>query len=66
MKVKYVGEGDREFPTLALTVTPGQVFDAPKDFAAADVVLAGKDEVSAPVEQVATDPTPDSGPTVGA
>ena len=65
MKMKYVGEGDREFPTLGLTVTPGQVFDAPKDFAATDVIPAGKDEVSARIEQVAVDPTPDLGPTVG-
>ena len=36
----YTGEGAREFPTLVLTLNPGDTFDAPADFTAADVVPA--------------------------
>ena len=36
----YTGDGDREFPTLVLTVKPGDTFEAPADFTAADVTPA--------------------------
>jgi len=36
---KYLGEDDREFPTLGLTVNAGDVFDAPDDFVATNVVV---------------------------
>jgi hypothetical protein len=47
MKYKYKGTDDRVFPTLGITVKSGEEFEAPADFQAADVVIAG-----------ATKPTP--------
>ena len=38
MKVKYIGGGERVFPTLGITVQSGQEFEAPNNFEAADVV----------------------------
>jgi hypothetical protein len=32
MKYTYNGEQERDFPTLGLTLKPGDTFDAPKDF----------------------------------
>ena len=40
MKYKYIGEAERVFPHLGLTVKPGDEFDAPAGFAAIDVVEA--------------------------
>jgi hypothetical protein len=62
----YTGEGAREFPTLVLTVNPGDTFDAPADFTAADVVPAtGKK--AAPATSTATQtPSAPSDTTVGA
>jgi len=34
MKFKYIGEDERTFPTLGITVTKGDEFDAPEDFSA--------------------------------
>jgi hypothetical protein len=41
MKVTYTGTDERVFPTLGITVKPGDEFDAPEGFAHADV-SAGK------------------------
>lgn len=35
--MKYVGEGERVFPTLGVTVKKGDTFDAPEGFSAPDV-----------------------------
>lgn len=38
----YNGEGDREFPTLVLTLKSGDTFEAPDGFEASDVSLSNK------------------------
>lgn len=37
MKFTYTGSDERTFPTISLTVNPGDSFDAPDDFSATDV-----------------------------
>lgn len=37
MKLKYKGTDERVFPTLGITVKPGDEFDAPEGFSAPDV-----------------------------
>jgi hypothetical protein len=37
MKVTYKGTDERVFPTLGITVKPGDEFDAPEGFTHADV-----------------------------
>ena len=37
MKVTYTGTDERVFPTLGITVQPGDEFDAPEGFASANV-----------------------------
>ena len=41
MKYQYNGTEERVFPTLGITVKPGQEFDAPENYSAADVTPAG-------------------------
>jgi len=41
MKLKYVGEDERAFPTLGVTVKPGDEIDAPEGFAHPDFVAGG-------------------------
>lgn len=41
MKYKYVGTDERVFPSLGIVVKPNEEFDAPDNFSAADVTLAG-------------------------
>lgn len=36
---KYMGESERTFPSLGITVLPGEDFDAPTDFDSTDVIL---------------------------
>ena len=50
----FTGDSVREFPTLVLTVKPGDTFDAPDNFVAADVTSAGASKKAAP----AAAPTP--------
>jgi hypothetical protein len=38
MKYKYNGTDERVFPSLGVVVKPGEEFEAPEDFVAADVV----------------------------
>lgn len=52
MKFIYNGEDERVFPTLSLTVAPGETFDAPDDFTATNVTA-----VSGATKIVATDLT---------
>jgi len=40
MKYKYNGTDERVFPTLGIVVKPGEEFDAPENFVAADVVTS--------------------------
>jgi hypothetical protein len=40
MKYRYTGTDERVFPSLGLVVKPGDEFDAPENFSAANVVLA--------------------------
>ena len=40
MKYKYVGETEKVFPGLGITVKPGDEFDAPAGFAAVNVIVA--------------------------
>ena len=37
MKFRYDGAGERVFPTVGVTVQPGDVFDGPDDFQHVDV-----------------------------
>jgi hypothetical protein len=41
MKYKYTGTDERVFPSLGIVVKPNEEFDAPDNFSAADVTLAG-------------------------
>lgn len=38
MKFTYIGEDTRTFPSLGITVTKNEVFEAPDDFVAHNVV----------------------------
>ena len=38
MKYKYNGTDERVFPSLGFVVKPGEEFEAPENFVAADVV----------------------------
>lgn len=40
MKYKYTGTDERVFPTLGITVQPGDEFEAPEDFKSSDVTSA--------------------------
>lgn len=48
-KYTYTGSDERVFPTIAVTVKPGDSFDAPDNFSAPDVSAT---------TQVAPTPTP--------
>lgn len=41
MKYKYIGTDSRVFPTLGITVKPGEEFEAPEKFDVPNVVPAG-------------------------
>jgi hypothetical protein len=41
MKLKYNGTDERVFPSLGITVKPGEEFDAPDDFKHPDCTTAG-------------------------
>lgn len=57
----YTGDVVLEFPTLVLTVKPGDTFDAPDDFVAPNVAPATKKAAAA-----APAPSAPSDSTVGA
>jgi len=48
MKFTYIGEDERTFPTLGITVTKGDVFEAPTDFVAHNVVKQQSKATPAP------------------
>ena len=62
----YTGDAVREFPTLVLTLNPGNTFDAPADFTAADVVPATGKKAAPAVTEVTPAPSASSDSTVGA
>lgn len=66
-KFKYIGHGERVFPSLGLTVKSGQEFDAPDNFISANVVANGSTPKATPkVEPVKTlEPSEVSDSTVG-
>ena len=47
MNFTYTGTDERTFPSIAVTVNPGDSFDAPDDFSAPDVT-AKKQTAPAP------------------
>ena len=56
----YTGDTVLEFPTLVLTVKPGDTFDAPDDFVAPNVAPAGsvkKAAAAAPQPSASSDST---------
>jgi len=63
----YNGSEEREFPTLVLTVKPGDTFDAPDGLDVPDVSLASAKKATPAVTPVATPaPSAPSDSTVGA
>jgi hypothetical protein len=56
----YNGDGEKEFPTLKITVKPGDTFESADDVISADVTLA-----SAPKKTIPTPAAP-SATTQGA
>ena len=56
MKYKYTGTDSRVFPTLGITVKPGEEFEAPDKFDVPNVVPAGAHK-STPATSAASDPT---------
>jgi hypothetical protein len=53
MKLTYNGTDERVFPTLGITVKPGDEFDAPEGFSHPDCTTGG----AKPINKIAT-PTP--------
>lgn len=49
---KYTGESERTFPSLGLTVKPGEDFDAPTDFQAHDVILVKTVKATAVTKEI--------------
>jgi hypothetical protein len=55
MKYKYNGTEERVFPSIGITVKPGDEFDAPEGFDVAHVVPAGsKTSTPQPTETITT------------
>ena len=55
MKYKYNGTDERVFPSVGVTVKPGDEFDAPEGFVAANVTLAStKPSVTEPTKPTET------------
>ena len=52
---QYNGDGEREFPTLGLTVKPGDTFESADEIISADVTLA-----SAPKKTTTQSAAPDT------
>jgi hypothetical protein len=51
MKLKYKGTDERVFPTLGITVQPGDEFDAPEGFSHPDCESAGAAKPAVPTIQ---------------
>jgi len=54
-RFQYNGEGERTFPSIAVTVQSGDSFDAPDDFEANGVSLSSSKKATPAVD---TTPTP--------
>jgi hypothetical protein len=48
MKYKYMGTDSRVFPSLGITVNPGDEFEAPENFDVPNVVLSGAKKSTTP------------------
>jgi len=63
MKYKYNGTDERVFPSIGTTVKPGDEFDAPEGFVAANVTLASAKpsltEPTEPKEKITMSAAPD-------
>jgi hypothetical protein len=59
MKFTYNGTDERVFPSLSIVVKPGDSFEAPDDFSAANVSAEKATPVADPAP--VTDPTPTVG-----
>jgi hypothetical protein len=53
----YSGDQVKEFPTLGLTVKPGETFDSADEVISADVTLASAPKKTIPTPSAATDTT---------
>jgi len=53
----YNGDGEKEFPTLGLTVKPGDTFDSADEIVNADVTLASAPKKTTPTPVAATTTT---------
>lgn len=62
MKLTYNGTDERVFPTLGITVKPGDEFDAPEGFKHPDCKAAkvAKEKVETPIPSAASDLTKES------
>ena len=62
----FTGEQTMVFPDLALTLNPGDSFDAPDGFVADNVVVAGKTKKVASVIEPEVDvtPAPETAPAI--
>lgn len=47
MKYKYIGQDERVFPSLGITVKEGDEFDAPDNFKAHNVVPSNNAKITA-------------------
>jgi hypothetical protein len=58
MKLKYNGTDERVFPTLGITVKPGDEFDAPEGFSHPDCSVGGaKPSFTAPKQEETSTPS---------
>ena len=55
---QYNGDEVREFPTLGLTVKPGDTFDSADEIISADVTLASASKKTTPAPSAPADSTP--------
>ena len=49
---KYTGETERVFPSLGITVQPGEDFNAPTDFSSTDVILVKTVKATAVTKEI--------------
>jgi len=54
---QYNGTDAREFPTLALTVQPGDTFESKDEIISADVTLASAPKIKTPAPSAPSDTT---------
>jgi hypothetical protein len=63
---QYNGDDVREFPTLTLTVKPGNTFESKDEIISADVTLASASKKTTPASTDASTPAAASATTQGA